>query len=460
MELPQDGEYKKALDYILTIEPPDDAGAPTADRYEWQAAMATADGLSLYLESIDDHGNLDDSKNPRILCEYHEDWVAIRDRDAQLNSAKHKDPAFGAYTTIKQLVDDGGLAHLFIAWMALHQMPLCRLVTSAGLASGPARDLERATIDLRNLGSDGDSIQIAIYEPTIIGLFRELDRYADSLPENWRNGSGEDSRDPSAEHRLLVANFLSMLTIDHSLIQRRYLSYAAPGMYVTPILGKLGVPSNRAEAVWNAVLGLFRQRMRAAGPRPHGELPRVLAFPRTTSGLFDITQIEQGLTTRIVTIKDIDTAVRTAIRHPDGYKTLPAIRRLSKLAIKMESGKCGDNSIERAEHLKLEYQRYWSRRTGEDPTARVEKERMTRRLLKVADDATVNVAMPETQAGHELWIEIQRLLDNIPAHDTPPGMDSDLLLGGVCELTSKCKVWFSDRFDIDAVIDERRAGRE
>ena len=33
--------------------PPDDAGAQTLDRYEWQAMMATIDLLALYLHAID-----------------------------------------------------------------------------------------------------------------------------------------------------------------------------------------------------------------------------------------------------------------------------------------------------------------------------------------------------------------------------------------------------------------------
>ena len=33
-------------------------------------------------------------------------------------------------------------------------------------------------------------------------------------------------------------------------------------------------------------------------------------------------------------------------------------------------------------------------------------------------------------------------------------MDSDMLLGGVAELSNKCLVWFSPSFDADAVMRE------
>ena len=37
-----------AAQVVLATPPADDAGAETADRYDWQAAMAAADGLALY----------------------------------------------------------------------------------------------------------------------------------------------------------------------------------------------------------------------------------------------------------------------------------------------------------------------------------------------------------------------------------------------------------------------------
>jgi hypothetical protein len=120
---------------MLTV-PPDDAGASTADRYDWQAAMAAADGLALYRDALDDTGQLAVGFDGRIVCEHHEDWVAVQGDDAELVSGKHREQAYGAYTTVNQLVSEGGLGHLFGRWHVLYQKPTCRLVTTAGL--GPA----------------------------------------------------------------------------------------------------------------------------------------------------------------------------------------------------------------------------------------------------------------------------------------------------------------------------------
>src|ERR1700722_18485559 len=118
-----------AAQLVMTVDPEDDAGAETADWYEWQVVMAAADGLALYVQTLDVNGGVTDNES-RIVCERHEDWVVLQGQDAELVSAKHKDPAYGAYTTVRKLFDDGGLDHLFRRWLALDARPTCRLVTT------------------------------------------------------------------------------------------------------------------------------------------------------------------------------------------------------------------------------------------------------------------------------------------------------------------------------------------
>jgi hypothetical protein len=91
----------------------DDSGANTADRYDWQAAMAAADGFALYLDGLGDDGRLRPDCGNRVLCEWQEDWVLFSGDSVQLVSGKHRDPSAGAYTTVAKLAVDGGLAHLF-----------------------------------------------------------------------------------------------------------------------------------------------------------------------------------------------------------------------------------------------------------------------------------------------------------------------------------------------------------
>src|SRR5260221_1653571 len=107
----------------MVTPPSDDAGASTADRYAWQAAMAAADGLALYLDALDDARQMPAGAGGGIVCEHHEDWVAVQGDDAELVSGKHREQADGAYTTVNQLVSESGLGHLFGRWHGLNLQP-------------------------------------------------------------------------------------------------------------------------------------------------------------------------------------------------------------------------------------------------------------------------------------------------------------------------------------------------
>ena len=64
--------------------------------------MAAADGLGLYLNALEG-GRLRDGEDARIVCERHEDWAVVRGTDAELVSAKHRDPSNGVFSTLNQL---------------------------------------------------------------------------------------------------------------------------------------------------------------------------------------------------------------------------------------------------------------------------------------------------------------------------------------------------------------------
>jgi hypothetical protein len=223
------------------------------------------------------------------------------------------------------------------------------------------------------------------------------------------------------------------------------------------VLNRLGYPGTPPEAVWEAVLGIFRTRMRAAGPRPEGALPLVLAYTRGTSATSGTVESERELTARIVTLGDIDVAVRTAIALPGGFMPLPALTRTSRLAVKMAVGHCGDNSIERAEQLKLDHQKYWRARTSGDSAASLERDQLMRALHRLSDQAAAAIATPHRPWGADFWTEIQTRIEVMLARGEHDYLDADLLLGGVCELASRCKVWFSESFDVDVAIAQARS---
>lgn len=246
-----------------------------------------------------------------------------------------------------------------------------------------------------------------------------------------------------------------MLRIDEGKPSRTYVGHAAPDMYCGPILRVLGQDVLIAASVWEAVLALFRVRMRAAGPKPRGALPYVQAGqPRLTAAAL----AERELAARTVTIADIDLTVRKAIANRAGYVPLIPAPRVTRLGIKMEEGLCTDNSIERAEQLRSDYQSYWRDRGSGDPLARPAQRRLRRALLRISDDATTAITGPgKSLWGPDLWREMQSRVEAMPAGEWPEDLDAELRLGGLCDLTAQCQVWFSQRFDVESRIRAVRA---
>jgi hypothetical protein len=434
-----------AAELVVTVTPQDDTGARTADQYEWQAVMAAADGLRMYLDALDPAGNLTGPENSRLLCEHHEDWVALRNGYAELVSAKHPGLAFGAYSTLNSLADDGGVAHLFNRWLAMQEKPTCRLVTTAG-AYGPAQKLVELAGIARDRRVTGEEFTPDNEQEDLLTSFgRALLKHCPGLSEQWTSLDGQPPESiPTAEHRLQIIRFLSVFTFQDS-VPRKYAPHAAPSMFAQPVLDRLHSTAP-AGSVWEAVLAVFRVRMRAAGPTPTGGLPAVLSLPPGSPAPTPAER-EAGLTSRIVTLADIDLAIRTAIANPTGFAPLPRLVRTTRLAIKMEVGGCSDNTVERAEQLRADYVDYWRDLLVADPTARSRQQRLHRVLLRISDAATIPVKRQDASWGEDLWRRLEADLDHQQS-TLPIDMDVDLALGGLCELSNRCQVWFSDSFDI------------
>jgi hypothetical protein len=440
---------------VLSAEPQDDAGAETADRYEWQAAMAAADALSLYRDTIE-NGRSVASSDAGIVCEHHEDWVVVVAGEAELVSGKHRDPSVAVFTTVNQLLGDGGLAHLFGRWHAIGELPYCRLVTTAGLGRGEVQELSEAARVLRDLANEGQMLLASSAHEAIIAQFAKgLQRTPKFLPAAWRAAIDAGIEDPPGEQLEQACRFLSMLRIDEARPPRTYVSDAAPSMYCAPVLRALGRDALLAVSVWEAVMALFRARMRAAGPTPRGALPYIQAGQArlTTAAL-----AQRELAARTVTIADLDFTIRKAISNQAGYLPLIPPPRVTRLGIKMEEGQCADNSIERAEQLRSDYLGYWSERGSGDPLARSVQRRLRRALLGISDDATTAIIDSGAPLrGPDLWRDIKARVEAMPPGEWPEDLDADLRLGGICDLTAQCLVWFGERFDIAARLPAARA---
>lgn len=401
--------------------PPDDAGAETADRYEWQAMMATADVLGIYFEQLDDTGAVVTGGGFTVFCEHHEDWSVARGDATEIISGKHREASVGVLSTLRQLLVDGGVLHLFDRWTALQRTPACRLVTTAGLASDAARTAAVCDILRADPASD---------HPSVEGVLAGLSLAIAALRPSGSGGvaSTEDLR-----------AFLSVLRLQPAEARRDQVPDLAAERYGRPVAELFGQPDG-GNAVWRAVFALIRPRMRDAGPRRGGALPVVLGVEH-----------DDALASRSLTLEDVDTAVRFAIRNVSGYTPLPRVIKANKMAVKMAHGGCSDNSVERADDLRLQYRRYWRVRTG-SPNTSDRRRRLENTLSRIVDEATDDVRVEQGQWGAQLWRELGTRLRVMDGTAEVAGLDADLLLGGVSELANNCRAWYTDRFDAHAVL--------
>ena len=113
-------------DEVTSVEPIEDVGADTADRFRYQAELAARFAVEILCgEDV-----------VRIVCEWHEDYVVqYRDGRSELVSVKHRETGQLPWT-LKQLFRGGGLAHLFDRWRRTGQSCICRLQTNSGMRPG------------------------------------------------------------------------------------------------------------------------------------------------------------------------------------------------------------------------------------------------------------------------------------------------------------------------------------
>lgn len=409
--------------------------------------MAAVDGLSCYYQHLESP----QSGPVRIICELHEDWVVQIGTGAQLVSAKHREPSSGAWPTIKALVEDGGLGHLFARWLHLKRTPTVRLVTSAATATGDPSDLARCP-DLLKLQTSGEELaedETTTLRHCIDQTARSLMMYRKGLPSSWQAADGARAKNLIPGEDLLdaVTAFVKVLVIDQARPTRDLIAHAAPTLYARPITAKMGHPDHLASAVWEAVLQLFRLRMRDRGPSLRGGLSPVIARPENETR----SASDSALETRVVTLDDVVLAVNIALSHPVAYLPPQPSPRTTKLGIKMSVGDCSDTSIERAERLRLDYVRYRRERGKSVPGSSAEQRQIERKLHRIADEETEQARVSTGNWGGDLWLSLSRRLEDPSADMMDAGLDGDLMLGGICDLASRCQVWFSPRFDVDSV---------
>ncbi|MFT0761780.1 hypothetical protein VRY54_01765 [Actinomyces sp. F1_1611] len=446
-----------SIDAVLAIPPTDDAGAQTADRYEWQVAMAAADGLAMYKQYHDGNFHDFDPSQMRVICEYHEDWIIQIGEEVELVSAKHRDVASGHWRSITDIVSRGGVGHLFARWLLLGRRASTRLVTNDPFASGEAKELVACCelLERHEKGAGLGQKHEVMLDNCLTILCKALMMFRKNLPPCWQAAAGTHAKDQIVPADLYDAarEFLSTHRFAYGRPDRNYAHHVAPDFYAKPVLDKIGKSDSSSRSVWEAIMQVFRARMRAKGSTENGGLFPVgpNAQPQTP---------DREVEARTITLRDIMTIVDTALANPAAYEPIPPLRRVTRLGVKMDRGGCSDTSIERAERLRIDYSRYRRERRNSIPGSDAEFQAIERTLHRIADDETYKVRTDSAPWGDDLWAALSSRMHS--SSFEPLGsleLDGDLSLGGICDLTSRCQVWFSERFDIDRAITNAKRQR-
>ncbi|QDY10188.1 hypothetical protein FJK98_26075 [Micromonospora sp. HM134] len=433
-----------ARDALWRTPSPEDAGAHTADLFDWQAAVAAADSFAVAVMYLHDEGN--DALTKAILCEHHEDYAVVDGDRVQLVSVKHRGLSRGAYTW-SALADEGGLAHLYARWKGLGRDIGCRLLTNSELKSGDDASELRAICQKLQDGGSGDDCD-RIVRAFSVELLRIPEKA--EIPKNWRAPEGATKAQIIPDQELLddVSNFLSALIFDTSRPQPDDIEASAPQKYVEPLLDQLGLHAGAARAAWNAVLGIFRQRMRGRGKLPLQELAGLIGHIR---GETSKQRLDRTLRRRVVTAQDVILAVRSAAASPGAYATPNLKIAATRLAAKLDDGGCTETTMLGAETFAERWRRERHKHADVPGMAQQffdAEERLRYLASKVAEEAAEEAN--GAKYGSKMWRKFDTV-DLVGALGALPVPREPLVaLGGICDLASRCQVWFGPLFDVDA----------
>lgn len=424
----------------LLVAAPDDAGAQTADRYDWQALTAAVDCLACVIE----HSAAGDSLREDIclICEHHEDYIVCVGDAIELVSAKHRDLSQGSWT-YATLFTDGGIAHLFLRWAAFHEQVTARLVTNAGLNAEAAK-LRGLCELLRGIGVG------PLRDVDWQGLLTAAGRILTAIPPTkvlgeWKLQNGDASDVFIAAAR----RFLSALAFDCERPPRGMLPSAAVSMYVIPFLEFLGRNIAVATSTWEKIASLFRLRMRG-----HTE-PGFEGMATVIANIHNLTadeRLQLRLHQRAIWVKDVVEVVNLVadlnIAPIDQNRMIAPTR----LALKLINAGCQDTTIHAAEaaaqRWRSEEMALSEAGIGVGPAL----QRVKGRALLLASEiheSHAQSASPGNDYGPQMWVELKNSITASSFDDTSVIHDDDLALGVVCDLASQCQVWLSSAFDLD-----------
>lgn len=437
---------------FLTTPAPDDGGTIAEANLHWQAAAAAGDALRLLWQCEGGETHVD-IESIQLVCEHHEDYAVICGTELELVSVKHRELTSGAWT-YAELIENGGVAHLFGRWESLGRPKACRLVSNLGLKAGDPADLACACALLQ-------SAELSQLKPKerqeveraglrLRASLRKSSTFTKLATANSASGAAEGSA-VAAPSLDAVLQFMACLRFDMQRPHREHIAHAAPSAYARPIALQWGLGTHADDLIWSVALTIIAARMRGSSSEEDGHLAilAALATPKSAS------EIDEKVSRRIVSLKALRYAIMQAQAEPAAYSIAPPAKVVvSTIGLKLEAGGCDQTVLSAAEALHNSWKNTLKSWLPDVPLISPRVAQLESTLLRIASMAVIRVkqgALAGDHYGERLWLEFcESLTVERLRPDFPMPLTDDLLLGAACDLASRCRVWFSPKFDVAA----------
>ena len=392
---------------MIEVGPPDDAGAEAQARFAYQVDLAASVCLQMLAgEPIDE-----------VICEWHEDYIVTwSGHPRELNSVKHLE-GDQARWTLRGLVTDGGLKHLYDRWVGTGKRCTVRLQTNSGLR----RDGQDGPGRLAEACSSRDS--------------EALDGWVETLQPQL------EPDDDSPEVKESIRAFLDVLTLEGDLPKKEDIRAVVLDKYGGAACEAIGLQPEAASDLLDCVAALV-----AAASRSNRKAV-LAALLRSADGPDELLDV--------IAAKLIDTE-RLRRHVVDWFMPRKYSRPIAELGTspapvlvqKLTKGGIPATTVSRARHLRVtweEQRHHFEQALG----SANHLDRVAAHLYRLAQEAELDLDGYDEPYGRELHRQLQGRIATMSAEEGSPLLDEDLLWGGIYALTHNCRIWWSPEFALE-----------
>lgn len=392
-----------SLTELTETWPDEDAGSSTAGYYEFQYGWVA----KFCLDMAAGQGELE-----WILCEWHTDFILGWHSTMAPVSVKSREPNAGAWTLAK-LFSDGGMLTLYRRWLALGKPRECRWITNGGMNGECQR--------LQQMCRKEDAAAIKVW----IGHHK------------YRFGQEVETAD-------LLA-FLRALRIDNDgprPSDQRIVNIETHARRSLRLMGRS--PAHAAEA-YDRCVDMARKASRGFA----------VIEPEWTSaarGALNSGALAAATARRRLLKADVMRSMINEITDPIAAHVPPVAGDATTLVKKLRRGKVVPTAEAAARRARLQWSAFEAsfsepipRNSGPSDFARLRSQ-----VLHAATQAQIAASREGNPYGDHMLEQLEERMSQM-ARDAPPvhGVRTDLLMGLVYDLTARCEVWWSDRFDVN-----------